>query len=44
MTNGKRIVGWNDSENLNHDFAGANNTSYVRGSAQYYAITLTYKF
>ncbi len=44
MTNGKRIVGWNDSENLNHDFGGADNTSYVRGSAQYYAVTLTYKF
>ena len=44
MTNGKRIVGWNDSENLNRDFGGADNTVYVRGSAQYYAITLTYKF
>ena len=44
MTNGKRIVGWNDSENLNHDFGGADNTVYVRGSAQYYAVTVTYKF
>ncbi len=44
MTNGRRIVGWNDSENLNHDFAGADNSVYVRGSAQYYSVTLTYKF
>ncbi len=44
MTDGKRIIGWNDSVNLNRDFAGADNSIYIRGSAQYYAITVTYKF
>ncbi len=43
-TSGRRIVGRDDSDTLNRDFAGADNSVWIKENAQYYAVTLTYKF